>query len=236
MKSIVFTHKGKREVNQDFVLVQNINEETYLMLVSDGMGGYENGDIAARIVAENILTYLSTVSNVDALHIQKAVNKANLAIKQFKDKSNTKLGATIGGVILNSSKAICFWVGDVKIFHFNSNKLQFESQPHTLMNDVINNGSIADVNQMSKYKHVVTRSVQGEVEHSKIDMHTIDSVSEKDMFLVCSDGVHDLFEGIQIQQILNTSNSVDETMTKIEKRLKIEGKDNFSMIAIYNII
>ena len=51
MKSIVFSHKGKREVNQDFVLVQNINPETYLHLIADGMGGYEHGEIAAKLVA-----------------------------------------------------------------------------------------------------------------------------------------------------------------------------------------
>lgn len=234
MKSIVFTHKGKRDVNQDFVLVQNINPETYLMLISDGMGGYENGDIAAKLVAENILTYLSSVTQIDDLTIQKAVNKANLVIKQLKEKSNSKLGATIGGVVLTPYKAICFWVGDVKIFHFRNNNLQFESYPHTLMNDVISSGSINDANQISKYKHVVTRSVQGDVEYSKVDIHTIESVTGKDLFLICSDGVHNLFEGIQIQQLLNTSDTVDEAINRVEKRLKLEANDNFSLILLVN--
>lgn len=234
MKSIVFTHKGDRNVNQDFVLVQNINPETFLMLIADGMGGYENGELAAKIVSENILTYLSTVSQIDDSSIQKAVNKANLAIKQLKDESKSKLGATIGGIVLNSEKAICFWVGDVKIFHFNSNKLQFESSPHTLMNEVINSGAITDVDKTSKYKHVVTRSVQGEVEYSKVDAHTIAPITEKDMFLICSDGVHGAFEGIQIQQLLNTSDTLDEAIGRIEKRLKNEAKDNFSLIALTN--
>lgn len=234
MKSIVFTHKGNRDVNQDFVLVQNINPETFLMLISDGMGGYENGEIAAKLVAENILTYLSTVTQIDDLSIQKAVNKANLVIKQFKEKSNSKLGATIGGIVLSSDKAICFWVGDVKISHFKNNRLQFESNTHTLMNEVISNGAITDPDKTTKYKHVVTRSVQGDVEYSKVDINTIDSVTEKDMFLICSDGVHDIFESIQVQQFLNTSATLDEAIERIEKRLKNEAKDNFSLIAIIN--
>jgi protein phosphatase len=232
MKSIVFTHKGNRDVNQDFVLVQNINPETFLMLIADGMGGYENGDVAAKIVADNILTYLSSISQIDELSIQKAINKANLAIKQLKEKSNTKLGSTIGGIIINSDKAICFWVGDVKIFHFQANKLQFESSPHTLMNEVINSGAITDAEKTSKYKHVVTRSVQGEVEYSKVDVHIINSITEKDMFLLCSDGVHGVFEGIQIQQFLNTSDTIDEAIGRIENRLKKEAKDNFSLISV----
>ena len=65
MKLIKFSKIGKREVNQDYVLIQNINPETSLFLVVDGMGGYTDGDIAAQLVAENILTYLSTAKEVD---------------------------------------------------------------------------------------------------------------------------------------------------------------------------
>ena len=232
MKSIVFSHKGKRAVNQDFILVQKINPETYLLLIADGMGGYEHGEIAAKMVAENILTYLSTVSVIDEVQIQKAINKANLAIKQFKKHNNTNTGATVAGVVLESNKAICFWVGDVKIFHFSNNKLINESKSHTLINEVINNGSIKDPKQINKYKHVVTRSVQGKLERSQIDYFKSSNVDKSDMFIICSDGVHDLYDGIQIQQILNTSDSIEESLNRIESRLLSESKDNFSLISI----
>jgi protein phosphatase len=232
MKSIVFSHKGKREVNQDFVLVQNINPKAYLHLIADGMGGFAHGEIAAKIVAENVLTFLSTIETFNEAQIQKAINKANLAIRQLREKNNNKIGATVGGLILQANQAICFWVGDVKIFHYKNNKLIKESTSHTLMNEVINNGSIKDPKQISKYKHVVTRSVQGDIEHSKIESFTQENLDSSDLFLVCSDGVHDLYDGIHLQQILNTSYSNEEAINKIEKRLLDEAKDNFSLIAI----
>lgn len=230
MRSIVLTDKGKRKINQDFVLVQNISPDTFLMLIADGMGGYSNGEIAAKVVSENILTFLSTVKDINSTHIQKAVNKANLVLKQMKEDSQEKMGATIGGIILSKKEALCFWVGDVKIFHFKNNKLRYESNPHSLMNQIIENGSITDVERVSKYKHVVTRSVQGDIEQSQIDSCKIEDLTPQDMLLICSDGVHDVYDGIQIQQILNTSDTVDEAMRRIEKRLLIEAKDNFSLI------
>ena len=127
MKSIVFTHKGQRKNNQDFVLIQNINHESFLFLIADGMGGYQQGEIASKLVSENIIAYLSTVKKIDSNYVQKAINKANLAIKQLKDNNNINLGATVGGVILTKSDALCFWVGNVKIFHFKANNLQFPS-------------------------------------------------------------------------------------------------------------
>lgn len=230
MKSLVFSHKGKRNINQDYVLLQNITPDEHILLIADGMGGYESGDVAAKIVAENIHTYLSNVGVADIKHIKTALNKSNLAIKQHSDGLQKRIGATVGGIILKEKTAICFWVGDVKIFQFRKAKLQFESYAHTLMNDVLDSGAISDVEQIEKYRHVVTRSIQGDMEFSKADFHTIDSLSEGDLIIVCSDGVHDKFNGIQIQQILNTSDGAELAMWRIEEMLKDIANDNYSMI------
>jgi serine/threonine protein phosphatase PrpC len=232
MKSIIYTHQGKRDVNQDFVLAQNLNSDTFLFLVADGMGGYDNGEIASRLVAENISTYLSTANSLDTNNIQKAVNKANLVIRQFKEKSGQKLGATVGGAIVTSNEALCFWVGDVKIFHFKNNKLQNESHSHTLMNEVIDNSAIIDTKQLNKYKHVVTRSVQGEVDRSKIDYFKIFNYTDRDCLFMCSDGVTDIISGIQIEHIFNSTNTRTEAMKIIEDQLLKEARDNFSMILV----
>ena len=127
------------------------------------MGGYENGAMAAKIVAENITAFLSTIKKITKADIQKGINKANLALKQAQESSQTKMGATIGGVIIENNTALCFWVGDVKIFHYRNNKLFNESSEHTLLKEILKNGSISNVDQLNKYQHIVTRSVQGEI-------------------------------------------------------------------------
>ncbi len=232
MKTIVFTHKGKRKINQDYVLVRNLNSETFLFIVADGMGGYEQGEKAAQLVSENILTYLLSVSDINPNHVQKAINKANLVIRQFKEKAGIKLGTTIGGAIVTSKEALCFWVGDVKIFHFRNNILQEESHSHTLMNEVIDKGSIVNSEQIAKYKHVVTRSVQGELDRSQIDFFKVKLIEDRDKFLICSDGVSDIFNGIEIQQILERTKSSADAINFIENSLLDEGQDNFSLILV----
>ena len=233
MKSVVFSHKGKREINQDFVLVQNMNPETSLLLIADGMGGYNHGEIAAQLVAENILVYLSTVKVIDQSPIQKAVNKANLAIRQFKEKNKTSLGATVGGIILQSNLATCFWVGDVKIYHFKKKKLVFESYSHTLINQLKENGSIVTDDRIDKYRHIVTRSIHGQLENSQISYQNFDNITEDDLFIICSDGVHDLLDGMQIQEHLSKLVSVEQAVNEIEIYLQKHASDNFSLIALY---
>lgn len=236
MNPIIITNKGQRDINQDYVLVQNINPDSLLLIVSDGMGGYDHGELAAKLAAENVLAYLSTISEINPDQLQKAINKSNLAIKQLKQEKKADAGATIGGVVISNNIAICFWVGDVKVYHFRNGKLLFESQSHSLMNEIKNNGSYADTDRLQRYRHVVTRSVQGDIKNSLIETKIIDDLVEDDTFIVCSDGVHDVIHGMGFQHYFISSATIMEAINKVEEQLKEEAKDNFSMIiAIYNV-
>jgi len=234
MRHIDFTHKGQRNSNQDVILIKEIHPETYLYLIADGMGGYSDGELAAKIVTENIETYLSSLKIIDKKEIQIAVNKANLAIKQQKQQSHNEMGATVGGVIVNKGCAYCFWIGDVKILRFRKNKLFFESEDHSLLNQLKTNGSITDASTLSKYKHIVTKSIQGKKENSSIGFEIFGQIDADDIIIICSDGVHDIIDANSIEFMLNQALNIDLAIKKIKKRIEIEAIDNSSLIAITN--
>ena len=225
-----FSNKGKRKNNQDYLFSKSINPDCILNMVVDGMGGYEYGDVASKLVAENIHTYLSTINDISEKEIQKAVNKSNLIIKQKSDDLNAKIGATLGGAIISKDKAFLFWVGDVKIIHLRNNKLLFETHSHTLINQMINNGSV--INNLERYKHVVTRSVSGSIKESIIDCHLVNNLLPKDIIIIYSDGVSDILNSYQINNVFKSAASVQEGVSEVEMLCNIEAKDNFSMIAI----
>lgn len=231
MKSSILTHKGKRKSNQDVVLVKNINPDTYLYLVADGMGGYDNGEIAASICVESISTFLSNIELIDEEGIQKAVNKANLAIRQFQEKNHSKLGATLGGIILSKNIAKCFWVGDVKVLHYSERKLDFESKSHNLINELSESGASRDAFNTSKYSHIVTRSIQGDVKKSVISYKSLE-ISDKDQLIICSDGVHNLLDSQTIQYMINNEKAKCSVVELINDRLFNEAEDNASLIYI----
>lgn len=233
MKAITVSHKGKRDINQDLILEYTAIDGSYLFAVIDGMGGYDSGEIAARLISENIETYLSTVGTIDAFHIQKAINKSNLVIRQQKFTLSKNMGATIGGVLIKGSSVSYFWVGDVKILHFRSKQLLFESTPHSLVSDLVANGSITEPSQLSKYSHVVTRSIQGDTKTSQAEIDSNIFDDKSDLLIVCSDGVHDLFDGIQVENMLNQAASPSDLLEEFESRLVKEASDNFSLGIIY---
>lgn len=225
-----FSHKGNRKSNQDYLFSKAINSDYNLYLVVDGMGGYEYGDIASKLVAENIHTYLSTVNDITEKEIQKAIHKSNLIIKQKSDDLKTKIGATMAGAIILKNTAFLFWVGDVKIIHVRNQEVLFETHSHTLINQMIDNGNV--INKIGRYRHVVTRSISGNIKDGIIDCHSISNLLPNDLIVIYSDGVSDILNSYQLNTIFNSSNTIQEGINQIEASCEIEAKDNFSMIAV----
>ncbi len=231
MMHFSFSNIGKRPENQDLVFIEAYPDFS-LFLLADGMGGYKFGANAAQIAIENIVTLINTVQKVDFQIIQKAVNKANLALRQFNSSNNSKAGCTLGGAILFNSMLYSFWIGDVRILHFKNNKLVFESIDHTMINQLKNSGSISDVSRLSKYKHVVTRSLNGDIKDSLIDNYLIETDKEDNLLILCSDGVHDVISSFEIQQYLQSYSSFKDVFSELQNRLLLDALDNNSLLAI----
>ncbi|KUG12505.1 PP2C family protein-serine/threonine phosphatase [Elizabethkingia miricola] len=226
MRHTFFTGLGTREQNEDVILIENFSQSSTLYLIVDGMGGYERGEIAAKLVAENIATYLRSAPTLNTAEVQTAVNKANLAVKQFNEANGISSGATLGGVLLIGSSALCFWLGDVKIYHLRNNKLLQESHSHSLLNEMSDQEFPKSAENRRRYGHIVTRSVSGKRENTTLDYFQIENLSDHDSFIICSDGVHNT---MTIEYLI-LHFAADDGSKSMEDYLKIHAKDNYSWI------
>ncbi len=231
MKSKVISHIGKRKTNQDRALAKKINTDSHLYLVADGMGGYDNGDIAAAMVVNSLVTFLSNRNQFNKNVIHRAINKANLALRQYQEQYQSKLGSTVGGIIVAGNTALVFWVGDVKILHYSKGKLCFESKAHNLSSELYETENSNDSVNFSKYNHIVTRSIQGNVQKSVPSYHEL-TLNKGDKLFICSDGVYNIIDYHTLQFLLNNEDSTDSLIDTIEQRLQKEANDNASLILI----
>ncbi|MBK0382862.1 serine/threonine-protein phosphatase [Pedobacter sp. SD-b] len=227
MKIQQLTGIGKRESNQDFICIDGLVSGASFFLIADGMGGYEKGDEAARIVSENIFTFLNYVEGINEQNVQQATQKANLAIRQFNIKNNIKSGATIGGIILEKNIFHIFWIGDVMVYQINKDKVLFQTKSHTLINSLLDSKSTREEKSLGKYKHIVTRSISGKPSESSIGYRAI-QYSEDDSFIICSDGVHNT---ISLERILVYARQ-ENGLQELENQFLKEAQDNYSIIRI----
>ena len=226
MKIKHFTVKGNRKINEDYILSKEINDNASLHIVADGMGGYNQGDVASKTVTNILFDIISTeINNTDYNSvIEKAISKANSKISELNGKQNTKMGTTIAGVLIVNSNAYMFWVGDVKILQIRNSKLIFESKDHSLINQLKDNESFTEKIDYGKIRHIVTRSIQGTDDKSKPDFNLAD-LQEEDKIIICSDGILDI-------ESLNNLTKLDiDSLEDFSKQIE-NGRDNSSLIVI----
>lgn len=225
MKTQQLTGKGKRESNQDVICVNRLSSGHYLFLIVDGMGGYDKGDEAAKIISESIFTYLNSIENITNDTIQQAVKQANIVIKQFNEQNNIKSGGTLGGILITKDTTHIFWIGDVNIYQINRSNVLFQTKSHTLINSFLDSNNIKDDISLDKYNHIVTRSISGKSPESTIGYHTI-PFSNTDLFIICSDGIHNIIPTENLLLYCKQENGLIE----LEKQYSNDFEDNYSII------
>ena len=224
MKILSHTGTGQREVNQDVILISELQNDMSLYLVVDGMGGYENGYDAAKIIIENIDSFLKTCKTITSTEIDVALKKANLAIKQFNEVDSSKSGATLGGIIRNSDKSLIFWLGDVTICLFCGDNITFKSKSHTLVNSLVESGKVISTDNINKYKHIVTKSISGKREIIEKGFFEI-SNDDYNKFVICSDGV---------SETISLVNFIKIDISELNDLLEKNSKDNYTYIYGFN--
>jgi len=229
------SEKGNRLRNEDYVLKESWNPGVSLVLIADGMGGYEDGDIAAKTISQSVYTFLKANFSLNKdifKQIKDALRGANQAISEIKAGNGKKLGATLAGIIFSENSAICFWLGDVRIIHFRDNHIQFQSRGHSLVNELKAQNANIDAGNLKRINHIVTRAILGNDEIPEPEIQVIDGLSKADRFVICSDGVHNVVGSKEMEQLMQSNIEPQSFIEIIQSKCEIHGDDNYSLVLI----
>jgi serine/threonine protein phosphatase PrpC len=229
------TEKGNRLRNEDYVLKESWEPGISLVLIADGMGGYEDGDIAAKTISQSIYKFFKANFSLDKdinKQIKDALSSANQAIYKIKAINGKKLGATLAGIIFTENSAICFWLGDVRIIHFIDYHIHFQSRDHSLVNELKAQNTNINAGNLKRINHIVTRAIQGNQEIPEPEIQIIEKLSDLDRFLICSDGVHNVVGPKELEQLLVKSPTLEAFIDAVKKKCEEHGDDNYSAALI----
>lgn len=224
-----------RVKNQDQVSILHA-DDFHLMLVCDGMGGANAGEIASKICVESIQTDFENhkPSSADYNDLKKwaidALNKANLTVlnKAYENPNYHGMGTT-AVLTLFSSKSICVAnVGDSRAYLFQNDKLNQISEDHSLVNQWIKEGKMTVEEAKRHPQRSVLTNVLGVMEKMIIDCFECDLNSE--MILLCSDGLSGMLEDNQIEALIQQGGTVKQITKRLEKAaLTLGGYDNIAI-------
>lgn len=226
MKVYSFSAKGRRENNEDYILNRQLSPDCSLFLVADGMGGYLYGEIASSIACEVIAEYL--VANYGKSDLKQMISHslivANKKINEKRQEIAAKMGTTIAGAVIEGSTANLFWRGDVRIYQFRNNEILFQSEDHSLINEMKKQVNVS-AKEIERYGHIVTRALTGISMEEDQDIIEL-SLMSGDLLILCTDG---FWQNINVSSVSNlTEKEIQNQLNKYKDIMD----DNFSLLKL----
>lgn len=248
MKFYQNTHVGKiRSNNEDYLGIMNLNDKVHLLIVADGMGGHNKGEIASELATEIVINAIKNNCDkiIDLINeespalidfITKAIVKANsLVYSKSLEDDFFGMGTTMVCALISKDKMWIFNVGDSRCYILRNSGLKQLTKDNSYVQELVESGVISQVEALTHAnKNMITRAIGTD---SSVVVDTYEySIYPGDQILLCSDGLTNMLGDEDIKRILNSEKNISISgELLIEKALEAGGADNVSLIlADYN--
>ena len=227
-----------RNNNEDSVAV---DDSTALVVLADGMGGYNAGEVASGMATSFIKSELGrwlaeaseSATDTDVRRAMDiCVDNANRAIFNAAN-SNPQyagMGTTLIVGVFRDSRLLMGHVGDSRGYRLRASRLTQITHDHSLLQEQIDSGLITpEQAAFSANKNLVTRAV-GVEDTVLLETH-LHEVLPGDTYLLCSDGLSDMLDDESIAQLLMGADTLPEAASAlIDAANDAGGKDNISVV------
>jgi serine/threonine protein phosphatase PrpC len=231
------------------VLPSHHDPSAHLLIVADGLGGHEAGDVASRsalvTTLKLILEQPRWALSLDDPATREAEIRALLARargylagvhaalrKQAEeDASLAGMGTTLTGAFSIGSDLFVLHVGDSKAYLLHGGELQKITHDHTVAQQYADLGVIPQEEVAThRMHHVLTRALGGPGDDLEGDIHQL-TVVPGDRLLLCSDGLTDMADDAEIRAVLE-KHPASEAACRALIGLALErgGRDNVTAI------
>ena len=194
-----------RQQNQDAYQIEQLDRNTLLAVICDGMGGARSGNVASSLALEVFIqeikqTWTPTMDNsrVDQM-LYAAAKVANFAVfdqaNQFEDFAG--MGTTLSAVLIRGQEATLVNVGDSRIYCVNSEDIIQLTRDHSLVQMMVDRGELTQEKARSyPGKNLITRAIGTEpVVTCDLFHHRLE---RGDCLLLCSDGLSNMMDDQEI--------------------------------------
>lgn len=235
MKTYSMTDIGKkRSANQDFVYAsdQPVGNLSNLLIVADGMGGHNAGDLASRYTVESIVEYIEKSEEKRPIALMSgAINYANEQVieKARSDKELEGMGTTVVAATIQDEYLYVANVGDSRLYLIDE-EIEQITRDHSLVEEMIRVGELQRKDAKSHPdRNVITRAIGVRVP-VRVDFFDV-KLEKSDRILLCSDGLTNMIEDEEILRIIKKCASLKEAAGRlITEANKNGGKDNISVV------
>jgi PPM family protein phosphatase len=229
----------KRKLNEDDYCVAHNENDEWMAIICDGIGGAQAGEVASHIAVITMYEAFlkSPVFNKDRdvdNWIRENLNKANDLIysKSQKNANQRGMGTTAVGVICAKIGTYIFNVGDSRIYALYEDGLVQMSEDHSVVAQLLKENKITvEEAKVHPQRNTLTNAL-GVWHVFRIDINKIDQ--SYSTLLLSSDGLHGYVDKKKIDSIvMHRSLTLEEKVNSLIARAnQAGGFDNCTVILL----
>jgi len=194
-----------RTQNQDTYQVEELDRNTLLCVVCDGMGGAKSGNVASTLAADVFVQEIkrSWVPGMEQEKIDRmmlgAVKLANFTVydqsRQFEEFAG--MGTTLVAALIHGKNMTVVNVGDSRAYSIDRDGVIQLTRDHSVVQMMVEQGELAPERARSyPGKNLITRAIGTESIVACDVFHR--KASGGDCLLLCSDGLSNLVDEQEI--------------------------------------
>lgn len=227
-----------RSNNEDAV---RIDEANRLLILADGMGGHQAGEVAsgmaAALVAAELGSWLSEPGR------QATVAEALRAMQTCSDHASQAIfhaaathagyagmGTTLVFGVFHGSQFLLGHAGDSRAYRWRQGLLERLTTDHSLLQAQLDAGLMTAAQAArSSSRYLLTRAL-GVESKVALDLRALDVVPD-DLYLLCSDGLSDMLDDAQIAAALALGGDLQAQAQRLVDHANAQGgRDNISVV------
>ncbi len=233
-----------RDHNEDAI---GTHQDMGLMVLADGMGGYNAGEVASGIAVQTISELAVEGANREerndidpntgmmrqTIVLRDAVARANKIIYQTAQSQThcEGMGTTLVAAMFYDNRISIAHVGDSRAYRLRNEKFEQLTMDHSLLQELVDRGFYSEEEaQRSTNRNYVTRAlgVEATVE---VEVQEYDVLPD-DIYLLCSDGLPDMVEDEDIHLTISTFNASLDVVGQqlVQVANDNGGRDNVSVM------
>lgn len=235
---------GEWLLPRDCHTVFTLGNKGAMLVVADGMGGLDAGEIASRMAVDTMKEFFSADKITDEIvkdastirkYMYDAVVAADNAIKRKsrEEKGGKSMGTTLVAAWLFDGYANIIWCGDSRGYLFNPvSGLAQVTKDHSYVQELVDSGRLLPEYAFDHPdSNIITRSLGNPQKAANPDFVRL-PLQEGEVILLCTDGLNSMLRDEEIEAVMQeTSNEID-TCTKalIQGALDLGGHDNVTVV------
>ena len=256
LETAALTHAGMTGKNNEdryaiasFLAGEDGSSPVLFAMVADGVGGKQAGELAAEMAVETVLAALKNSDGSDPVATMRtAIEETNRLIHQraIDEPDTNGMGTTATCAWIDGKKLYTANVGNSRLYWMRAGKLRRITIDHSWVQEAMDLGLLTPA-QARKHPNarVITRHLGADSSEPDFRLQLEDGQDSAameanqgmelqlhDILLLCSDGLSDVVDDDEIEQVLRDQPMEAALKTLVDKANDNGGPDNITVVGI----